>query len=456
MTNSNFEDSQTNSVSNNPVYSVGEFSHVIKKLVETNFSYVRIRGEISRPSFPGSGHVYFTLKDADGTIAAIIWKYTIPRLSVKPEEGMEVICTGKITTFAGQSKYQIIVDNMEIAGEGALLKMLEDRRKKFLAEGLFNPEHKKPIPYLPKIIAVITSPSGAVIKDILHRLSDRFPSHVYIWPVAVQGEGSAKQVSNAIDQLNQLSKETNVKSPDLIIVARGGGSLEDLWSFNEEIVVRSVFNSSIPIISAVGHETDTTLIDFVSDLRAPTPTGAAEKSVPVRDELKARVGELGLRIHSSFVSKVNNNKDHLRNLVRLLGKPDQILDNKSQKLDYAYRDLENLFQNIFVDQKNKISQFTQRLLPPKVLINNLHAKKQLLDTRFRNLIENLIDKKQTRFISLGKLLEAASFKRVLDRGFSLVMDSDGNPIKLSSQAANKALVNIKFADETRSAQLDVK
>ena len=456
MTNSNFEDSQTNSVSNNPVYSVGEFSHVIKKLVETNFSYVRIRGEISRPSFPGSGHVYFTLKDADGTIAAIIWKYTIPRLSVKPEEGMEVICTGKITTFAGQSKYQIIVDNMEIAGEGALLKMLEDRRKKLLAEGLFNPEHKKPIPYLPEIIAVITSPSGAVIKDILHRLSDRFPSHVYIWPVAVQGEGSAKQVSHAIDQLNQLSKETNVKRPDLIIVARGGGSLEDLWSFNEEIVVRSVFNSTIPIISAVGHETDTTLIDFVSDLRAPTPTGAAEKSVPVRDELKARVGELGLRINSSFLSKVNNNKDHLRNLVRLLGKPDQILDNKSQKLDYAYRDLENLFQNIVVDQKNKISQFAQRLLPPKVLINNLHAKKQLLDTRFRNLIENLIDKKQTRFISLGKLLEAASFKRVLDRGFSLVMDSDGNPIKLSSQAANKALVNIKFADETRSAQLDVK
>ena len=456
MTNSNFEDSQTNSVSNNPVYSVGEFSHVIKKLVETNFSYVRIRGEISRPSFPGSGHVYFTLKDADGTIAAIIWKYTIPRLSVKPEEGMEVICTGKITTFAGQSKYQIIVDNMEVAGEGALLKMLEDRRKKLLAEGLFNPEHKKPIPYLPEIIAVITSPSGAVIKDILHRLSDRFPSHVYIWPVAVQGEGSAKQVSNAIDQLNQLSKETNVKRPDLIIVARGGGSLEDLWSFNEEIVVRSVFNSIIPIISAVGHETDTTLIDFVSDLRAPTPTGAAEKSVPVRDELKARVGELGLRIHSSFLSKVNNNRDHLRNLVRLLGKPDKILDNKSQKLDYNFRDLENLFQNIFVDQKNKISQFAQRLLPPKVLINNLDAKKQLLDTKFRNLIENLIDKKQTRFISSGKLLEAASFKRVLDRGFSLVMDNYGNPIKLSSQAANKALVNIKFADETRSAQLDVK
>ena len=272
-----------NTNTNNPVYSVSEFSHVIKKLVETNFSYVRIRGEISRPSFPGSGHVYFTLKDTDGTIAAIIWKYTLPRLSIKPEEGIEVICTGKVTTFAGQSKYQIIVESMEVAGEGALLKMLEDRRKKLLKEGLFNQEFKKPIPYLPKIIGVITSPSGAVIRDILHRLSDRFPSHVYLWPVAVQGEGSAKQISNAIDKFNQFTDETTIKKPDLLIVARGGGSLEDLWSFNEEIVVRSVFKSSIPVISAVGHETDTTLIDFVSDLRAPTPSAAAEKAVPVRN-----------------------------------------------------------------------------------------------------------------------------------------------------------------------------
>ena len=209
---------------NNPVYSVGEFSHVIKKLVETNFSYVRIRGEISRPSFPGSGHVYFTLKDTEGTIAAIIWKYTMQRLSIRPEEGMEVICTGKITTFAGQSKYQIIVDNMEVAGEGALLKMLEDRRKKLLAEGLFKQEHKKPIPYLPQIIGVITSPSGAVIKDILHRLSDRFPSHVYLWPVAVQGQGSAEQIANAIEKFNQFTDQTNIKKPDLLMVARGGGS----------------------------------------------------------------------------------------------------------------------------------------------------------------------------------------------------------------------------------------
>ena len=439
---------------NNPVYSVGEFSHVIKKLVETNFSYVRIRGEISRPSFPGSGHVYFTLKDTDGTIAAIIWKYTMPRLSIRPEEGMEVICTGKITTFAGQSKYQIIVDNMEVAGEGALLKMLEDRRKKLLAEGLFKQEHKKPIPYLPQIIGVITSPSGAVIKDILHRLSDRFPSHVYLWPVAVQGQGSADQIANAIEKFNQFTDQTNIKKPDLLIVARGGGSLEDLWSFNEEIVVRAVFNSSIAVISAVGHETDTTLIDFVSDLRAPTPTGAAEKSVPVRHELISRIGELSLRLKTSFSNKLNNNKDRLNNLIKLLGKPDQIFDNKNQKLDFIYKDIENLFKDIFVEQKNKITQYTQRLIPPKVLIGNLDSKQQLLDTKFKNYLKNILTNKETKLNSFSQLLEASSFNRVLDRGFSLVMDKNGKPIKLSSDAPKNAKVKIKFSDETRTAYLD--
>ena len=439
---------------NNPVYSVGEFSHIIKKLVETNFSYVRIRGEISRPSFPGSGHVYFTLKDTDGTIAAIIWKYTLPRLSIRPEEGMEVVCTGKITTFAGQSKYQIIVDSMEVAGEGALLKMLEDRRKKLLAEGLFKQEHKKAIPYLPQIIGVITSPSGAVIKDILHRLSDRFPSHVYLWPVAVQGQGSAEQIANAIDKFNEFTNETNIKKPDLLIVARGGGSLEDLWSFNEEIVVRAVFNSLIPVISAVGHETDTTLIDFVSDLRAPTPTGAAEKSVPVRDELIARIGELNLRLKTSFSNKLNNNKDRLNNLIRLLGKPDHIFDNKNQKLDFIYKDIENLFKNIFVEQKNKITQYAQRLIPPKVLISNLDSKQQLLDTKFKNYLENILTNKETKLNSLSQFLEASSFKRVIDRGFALIMNNDGKPIKLSSEAPKNANVKIKFADEIRSAQLD--
>ena len=413
---------------NNPVYSVGEFSQVIKKLVETNFSYVRIRGEISRPSFPTSGHVYFTLKDTDGTIAAIIWKYTLPRLSIRPEEGMDVICTGKITTFAGQSKYQIIVDSMEVAGEGALLKMLEDRRKKLLAEGLFKQEHKKPIPYLPQRIGVITSPSGAVIKDILHRISDRFPSHVYLWPVAVQGEGSAQQIANAIEKFNLFTDQTNMKKPDLLIVARGGGSLEDLWSFNEEVVVRAVFNSTIPVISAVGHETDTTLIDFVSDLRAPTPTGAAEKSVPVRDELIARIFELNLRLKTSFTNKLNNNKDRLSNIIRLLGKPDQIFNNKNQILDFIYKDIENLFKNIFVEQKNKITQFTQRLVPPKVLISNFDSKQQLLDTKFKNYLKSILTNKETKLNSFSQLLASSSFNRVLDRGSSFVIGNNRQPI----------------------------
>ena len=439
---------------NNPVYSVGEFSHVIKKLVESNFTYVRIRGEISRPSFPSSGHVYFTLKDVDGTIAAIIWKYTMPRLSIRPEEGMEVICTGKVTTFAGQSKYQIIVENMEVAGEGALLKMLEDRRKKLLAEGLFDQRHKKPIPYLPERIGVITSPSGAVIRDILHRLSDRFPSHVYVWPVAVQGEGSASQIANAIDKFNELTDQTIVKKPNLLIVARGGGSLEDLWSFNEEVVVRAVFNSAIPVISAVGHETDTTLIDFVSDLRAPTPTGAAEKSVPVRDELRARIGELDLRLKTSFFNKMNINKDRLNSLIRLLGKPDQIFDNKNQKLDFVFKDIENLFKNIFTEQKNRIKEYSQKLTPPKVLINNLDSKIQLLDTRFNNYLGILIKNKVTKLNFLCQLLEASSFNRVLDRGFALVMNDKGKPIKLSKEVPKKSNIKIKFADEIRSAKID--
>ncbi len=439
---------------NNPVYSVGEFSHVIKKLVESNFTYVRIRGEISRPSFPSSGHVYFTLKDMDGTIAAIIWKYTMPRLSIRPEEGMEVICTGKVTTFAGQSKYQIIVENMEVAGEGALLKMLEDRRKKLLAEGLFDQRHKKPIPYLPERIGVITSASGAVIRDILHRLSDRFPSHVYVWPVAVQGEGSASQIANAINKFNELTDQTIVKKPDLLIVARGGGSLEDLWSFNEEIVVRAVFNSAIPVISAVGHETDTTLIDFVSDLRAPTPTGAAEKSVPVRDDLRARVGELELRLKTSFFNKMNINKDRLNSLIRILGKPDQIFDNKNQKLDFVYKDIENLFKTIFTEQKNKITQYTQKLTPPKVLINNLDSKIQLLDTKFNNYLGILIKNKVTKLNFLSQLLEASSFNRVLDRGFALVMNDKGKPIKLSKEVPKNSNIKIKFADEIRSAKIE--
>ncbi len=282
--------------SNVPEFSVSELSFALKREIESAFPRVRVRGEISQPSFPRSGHCYFRLKDENAVIDGVCWKGTIPRLGIRIEEGLEVIATGKLTTYAGSSRYQIIVDRLELAGEGALLKLLEDRRKKLQAEGLFDPDRKRPLPYLPQTVGVVTSPSGAVIRDILHRLSDRFPCHVLVWPVAVQGEKAAGEVAAAIAGFNRLAADGKVPRPDVLIVARGGGSLEDLWAFNEEIVVRAAANSEIPLISAVGHETDTTLIDFASDRRAPTPTAAAEMAVPVRADLMTETLDYAKRL----------------------------------------------------------------------------------------------------------------------------------------------------------------
>ena len=281
--------------SNVPAFTVSELSFALKREIETTFPRVRVRGEISQPSFPRSGHCYFRLKDENAVIDGVAWKGTIPRLGIKIEEGLEVIATGKLTTYAGSSRYQIIVDRLELAGEGALLKLLEDRRKRLQAEGLFDLDRKRPLPFLPEVVGVVTSPSGAVIRDILHRLADRFPCHVLVWPVAVQGEKAAAEVAAAIGGFNRLPEHGPVPRPDILIVARGGGSLEDLWAFNEEIVVRAAAASTIPLISAVGHETDTTLIDFVSDRRAPTPSAAAEMAVPVRADLMAQTLDFGKR-----------------------------------------------------------------------------------------------------------------------------------------------------------------
>ncbi len=273
--------------SNLAEYTVSEISQALKRSIEENFGYVRVRGEVSGAKRHGSGHWYFALKDSEAVLDAVCWRLTALRLAVKPEDGMEVVCTGRLSTFPGRSKYQLIVDQIELAGVGALLKLLEDRRRRLAAEGLFAAERKQRLPFLPAVIGVVTSPSGAVIRDILHRLADRFPRHVLLWPVAVQGEAAAAQVAAAIEGFNRLPPGGAVPRPDLIIVARGGGSLEDLMPFNEEIVVRAAANSAIPLISAVGHETDTTLIDHASDRRAPTPTAAAEMAVPVRLDLVA-------------------------------------------------------------------------------------------------------------------------------------------------------------------------
>ena len=321
--------------SNVPEFTVSELSFALKREIETGFPRVRVRGEISQPSFPRSGHCYFRLKDENAVLDAVCWKGTMPRLGLKIEEGMEVIATGKLTTYAGSSRYQIIIDRVELAGEGALLKLLEDRRKRLQAEGLFDADRKRPLPFLPVVVGVVTSPSGAVIRDILHRLSDRFPRHVLVWPVAVQGDKAAAEVAAAIAGFNRLSEGGPVPRPDILIVARGGGSLEDLWAFNEEIVVRAAAASTIPLISAVGHETDTTLIDFVSDRRAPTPSAAAEMAVPVRADLMAQTLDFGKRTMACMNRVLREAGLAVSGLARGLGDPLRLIEERQQRLDVS-------------------------------------------------------------------------------------------------------------------------
>src|ERR671928_634065 len=304
-------------LANAPEFTVSELSAALKRTVEDTFNYVRVRGEVS--GYRGahsSGHCYFALKDESAKIEAVIWKGVHGRMRFKPQEGLEVIATGKLTTYPGSSKYQIVIEALEPAGIGALMALMEERKKKLGAEGLFDAARKQLLPWLPEVIGVVTSPTGAVIRDILHRLQDRFPRRVLVWPVRVQGEGSAEQIAAAIRGFNALPEGGKIPRPDLLIVARGGGSLEDLWSFNEEIVVRAAADSMIPLISAVGHETDVTLIDFAADKRAPTPTAAAEMAVPVRSELIAQVADLSRRNLACWHRGVDNRRRELRGLLR--------------------------------------------------------------------------------------------------------------------------------------------
>ncbi|HYM72924.1 MAG TPA: exodeoxyribonuclease VII large subunit [Stellaceae bacterium] len=319
--------------SNRPEYTVSELAAALKRSIEENFSIVRVRGEVSGYKRHGSGHWYFALKDADAVLDAVCWRTTATRLTVKPEDGMEVIATGRLTTYPGRSKYQLIVDSLELAGIGALLKLLEDRRRRLAAEGLFAAERKKKLPFLPEVIGVVTSPTGAVLRDILHRLADRFPRRVLVWPVAVQGENAPAQVAAAIEGFNRIAPGGAVPRPDLLIVARGGGSLEDLMAFNEEIVVRAAAASAIPLISAVGHETDTTLIDHASDRRAPTPTAAAEIAVPVRLDLIAELAGRTARLAQGLGRLLSERRLHLAGLARGLPDPHDLIGSAAQRLD---------------------------------------------------------------------------------------------------------------------------
>src|SRR5262245_34428410 len=307
-------------------YTVSELAAAVKRMVEDGFSYVRVRGEISGFRGPhASGHCYFALKDERARLEACIWKMTLPRLRFKPQEGLEVVATGRLTTFPGSSKYQIIIESLEPAGIGALMALVEERRRKLAAEGLFDETRKKPLPYLPRVIGVVTSPTGAVIRDILHRLRERFPTRVIVWPVRVQGEAAAAEVTAAIRGFNALPAGGPLPRPDLLIVARGGGSLEDLWGFNEEIVVRAAAQSAIPLISAIGHETDFTLIDFAADRRAPTPTAAAEIAVPVRSELKAALEDIGARHFGATLRLIESGRRDLRAAARALPRPEDLV-----------------------------------------------------------------------------------------------------------------------------------
>lgn len=383
-------------LSNAAEFTVSEIAQAVKRTVEDEFGHVRVRGEVS--GYRGqhsSGHAYFTLKDDAASIDAVIWKGSFARLTFRPEEGLEVIATGRLTTFPRSSKYQIVIDNIEPAGAGALMALLEERRKKLLAEGLFARERKRPLPYLPRVIGVVTSPTGAVIRDILHRLDDRFPSHVLVWPVRVQGESCAPEVVNAIEGFNALDPNGPIPRPDLLIVARGGGSIEDLWGFNEEAVVRAVANSGIPVISAVGHETDTTLVDYASDMRAPTPTAAAEAAVPVRAELIAYVEDQGGRQRQAARRSLMSLKDRLRAAGAGLPRPTDLVANQRQSLDLAASELSGALRHFVQSRRLAYSQLASAVQPR--LVRQRHAE---LSDRLRNL-------QHRSEAGLGKTIERA-------------------------------------------------
>ena len=391
-------------------YSVSEISDSIKGTLENSFGYVKVRGEVSGLSKPASGHIYLNLKDDKAVIKAIIWRSAAARISFVPEDGLEVICSGKLTTgysdrYPGRSDYSIIVDSITPAGEGALMALLEQRKKKLAAEGLFEEQNKKSLPKYPETIGIVTSPTGAVIKDILHRLNERFPCNVILWPVPVQGQDAAQLISDAVDGFNNLSSKDEVNIPDLIIIARGGGSIEDLWPFNEEIVIRSVFKSNIPIVSAIGHETDTTLIDFVSDLRAPTPTAAAEISTPDKEELLRDINEKNNRLNYSINLYIDNLKDNFIS----------IKDKLPVSLKLFLNNLTSNFQNI--SQSLNFRVLGEQLKSSKVKLISL--EESLL--KAKNI---LVERLQKELDNKSMLLESLSYKSVLKRGYSVTRSSN--------------------------------
>ena len=432
-----------------PEYTVTQVSAKLKTIVENEFSYVRIRGEVSGFKLAPSGHAYFSLKDNNSILAAICWRNIMNILAIKPEEGMEIICVGTITIYPGQSKYQLVVEKVEHAGIGSLMAMLEKRKAEFSKEGLFNLEHKKQIPFLPKKIGIITSPTGAVIRDMLHRIKDRFPCHVILWPVLVQGEKAASQVSEAILGFNQLDDK-----PDVLIVARGGGSVEDLWPFNEEIVVRAAFSSKIPLISAIGHETDFTLLDFVADLRAPTPTAAAEKAVPVLANVSANLRTTIGRIKYAVEKFIEFRRGKVLLLKKSLPNYQTILLNFIQKLDdLSMRTLSSI-DKYFNAKDNKVTNLKARLKHPKDIVKLAEERLNQTSIRFRRSGKLSFESNFQRLKLVSSLLESYSYKKTLERGFAIFSDKNNNTITSAQLSTKGDKLKAQFHDGKISVTVD--
>jgi len=445
------QQAQTNLVE----YTVSELAFALKRTVEDAYGLVRLRGEISGYRGPhNSGHCYFKLKDEGAAIEAVVWRSTFARLKFKPEEGLEIVAKGKVTTYPGKSTYQIVIDELEPAGVGALMALLEQRKKQLAAEGLFDEARKKPLPFLPRLIGVVTSPTGAVIRDILHRLEDRFPSHVLVWPVRVQGETCADEVAAAIHGFN--GTHAFLGRPDLIIVARGGGSLEDLWGFNEEIVARAAAASAIPLISAVGHETDWTLVDLVADHRAPTPTAAAERAVPVRSELIITVRTFGVRGASTLRRTLEAWRSRFVASARGLPRRADILALPRQRLDAASHKLPRALLANARAHHTALERAGSRLRPHLVAHAAGKSREQLirLDRAGGRAAHTLVDRARRRLDAQAKLLSTLGYHNVLARGFTLVRAANGTMLRKASEVKPGAALDIEFADGHVEAHAD--
>ncbi len=443
---SNGHPHDADAVHNLPVLTVGEVSQALKRRVEEAFARVRVRGEITGFKRAASGHLYFSLKDADAVLSGVCWRGSAGRLGLEPEDGMEVVATGRLTTYPGRSQYQIVVDAMELAGEGALLKLLEERRKALAAEGLFDEARKRPIPFLPEVIGVVTSPTGAVIRDILHRLADRFPRRVLVWPVLVQGDGAAEQVAAAVAGFDALSAGGDVPRPDVLIVARGGGSLEDLWAFNEEAVVRAVAACTIPVISAVGHETDTTLIDFAADRRAPTPTAAAEMAVPVRTELLAQVLDDGGRLVAAAGRLLAERATRLEALSYRLPDLARMVDERSQRLDDWSERLANGLRVGLEGRGARLAGLAAKLVDPRQRIDHAASRLAGEARALAAAAGALLRDRAARLQHAAALLDSMSYQRVLERGFALVQDTTGHPVTSAKALSPGMAIGLRFHD----------